>query len=102
MKKKVKFTQSISGLGDPDKDRLNAEYDRIRKKSKAQGFRDATIERIIEDRKVSDRYNEKPIGFKNDFSFKPEQEAYIPADLAEKWEESGICVIVPEPKKAAA
>jgi hypothetical protein len=108
MKKKVKFLQSIAGLADPDIPKLDLKYQRLRELMSGQrtmgGRRipeDAIAKQIAEEKR-RDRYDAQPIGFKQDWSFRPDQEATIEADLAQKWEEAGYCAIVQEkPTKAA-
>ena len=55
---------------------------------------EAKIDEIIARQKLLDRYGKAGMGFARDFSFRPDQEALIPAELAEKWQESGICMIL--------
>ena len=98
--KRVKFLDSIAGLGDPNKSRLEERYERLRVTLKQQKRSPAGIEEFINEQKIKDRYAEVPIGFAKDFSFKAGEEALIPAGIAEKWEACGICVAIPE-KKAA-
>jgi hypothetical protein len=100
-KTRVKFLDSIAGLGDPDKAKLELRYAELRRTMRLQSQKRTaeSIEKAIDEQKATDRFNEVPIGFAKDFSFAPGQEAQIPADLAEKWEAAGICVSVE--KKAA-
>jgi hypothetical protein len=107
MKKKVKFLVSIAGLADPDIPKLDARYKRVREVMSGQrtmgGRRlpeDAIAKQITEEKR-RDRYDAPPIGFKQDWSFKPDQEAMIDAELAQKWEEAGYCVILQEKTKVA-
>jgi len=112
MKKKVRFLDSIAGMGDPRPTaELDAKYeahrDKLRREALARGGREPSayiLDQIITDMKKQDRYGEKPIGFSRDWSFKPGDERVISSDLAEKWEDSGICIIVedaPAGRKAA-
>ncbi len=104
MKKKVRMLDSVAGLGDPRPvEDLDQKYQAIRDRNKAaeRPLTERTIENQIATMKLRDRYAEKPLGFKRDWSFKVDQEAMIPADLAAKWEDAGLCVILTEEKKAA-
>lgn len=108
MKKKVKMLESIAGLADPDRDKLDREYaqimERARVKADAEGreFKPGPVKLLIEERKKNDRYNDVIRGFKKDFAFKPGEEVLIPAAIAAAWEEAGLCVIIEDHKKAAA
>lgn len=98
-KTKVKFLDSIAGLGDPKSPaELDAQY-RVKIALLGQGrekpFSQAFCEEVIATYKKRDRYGEKPIGFARDFSFKIGDEAMIPSELAEKWQDAGICLILP-------
>lgn len=107
MKKKVKFLDSIAGLADPDREKLDKRYETMRAQAKAKAeeagreFKPAGIEAQIKELKKSDRYDDVQRGFKKDFGYKPGEEAMIPAAVALAWEEAGICVILEEQKKAA-
>lgn len=101
MRKKVKILQSIAGLGDPSQAVLERKYAQMtaelegRKKPPSA----AAIEAVISAERKKDQQAVRT-GFLQDWSFKPDQEVMINAELAEKWEESGICLILGE-KKAA-
>jgi hypothetical protein len=97
-KTRVKFLDSIAGLGDPKPvEVLDGEYAKVRAEFKARKppMSDARIAEIIERRKAADRYGAAGMGFARDFSFKPDQEALIPAELARAWEEAGVCLVLP-------
>lgn len=104
-KVRVKMIDSIAGLADP---KPRATLDEKYKKMQAdmRGRRpkpvpEIVIEQTLEETKKRDRYGEAEIGFPRDWSFKPDQEVLINADLARKWEEVGLCVILQDSKKAA-
>lgn len=102
MKKRVKFLDSIAVLADPkSKNDLDAKYARITEelKGRQKPPTPAAIKNHIEEMKKADRYGETLYGFQRDMGFKPDQEALINADLAEKWEDAGICQILTEAKK---
>jgi hypothetical protein len=100
--KKVGFLMSIAGLGDPDIPLLDRQYQEIRARYEKMGASEKTIDRMIEERKLKDGYNRKPIGLPKDWAFKIGDVADVPADLADKWVESRICQILPDSKKAQA
>jgi hypothetical protein len=107
MKKvKVKILDSIAGLADPKPTaELDKKYsDKITQmnRQRKNPFSAAFIEELVTDWKKSDRYGEQPLGFRRDWSFKPDQEAMISAELAEKWEEAGLCMILRDETKKAA
>jgi hypothetical protein len=99
-KTRVKILQSVAGLGDPKSvEELDAEYAKVRaqlsaKTRKPAPLSDAKIDEIITRQKQLDRYGKAGMGFQRDFSFRPDQEALIDAELAAKWQESGICIIL--------
>lgn len=107
-KKRVKMLDSIAGLGDPKPVAvLDEKYANMRTAMKKpghgreKGISDYTIETVIAETKKRDRYGEQPIGFARDWALKPDAELMINADLADKWEAAGICVILTETKRAA-
>jgi hypothetical protein len=103
MKKRVKMLESIAGLADPRPQAvLEEKYSKLRieNKRREKPLSEFTIESRIDDLKKRDRYGEVSLGFPRDWSFKPGDEPLINAELAEKWEEGGLCVAV-EGKKAA-
>ena len=108
MKKKVKITESIAGMADPKpKSVLDQKYSEHTAKLKAVEKPPSihTINQVIDDMKKRDRYGEPMLGFPRDWSFKPGDEVLIDADLADKWQEAGICQFVEEsaaPSKKAA
>lgn len=99
-RKRVKFLDSIAGLADPNKQQLDQRYAKLKVSLEAQKRSPRFIDDTIAEQKSKDRYAEAPIGFTKDWAFKTGDEALVPADLAEKWEQSGICVPVAE-KRAA-
>jgi hypothetical protein len=101
MKKRVKMLESIAGLADPKlKADLEAKYQRIREanRQREKPFSDRTVENQIAELKKRDRYGEPPLGFPRDWSFKPGDEVLINAELAEKWEDLGLCVVIGDKK----
>lgn len=113
MKKiKVRIIEPIAGLADPrSTSELDEKYRRhveAINKGRQVPFSRGYVDDLIGRFKAHDRYGEKPIGFPRDWVFKAGDEVYINPELAEKWQESGICLIlssVEEPtvtgKKAA-
>lgn len=107
MKKvKVKILEPIAGLGDPKPvTELDRKYERkiaeMNKGRREQLSRTFT-EELIASWKLQDRYGEKPLGFPRDFGYKVGDEPMISEDLAQKWEDSGICTILAEPTRKAA
>jgi hypothetical protein len=105
-KVKVKFLDSIACLADP-KPRavLDAKYDAIinELKNREKPPSSATIKNQIDEKKRADRYGEPMLGFTRDMAWKSGEEAFINAELAEKWQDCGTCLIIEEPasKKAA-
>lgn len=101
-KVRVKVLDSIAGLADPDTAKLEAKYDKIiaglRGREKPPSEQQIRVH--IEGLKKADRYHEKPIGFKKDWSFKQGDEVMVEKTLAEKWVEAEICLLIEE-KKAA-
>lgn len=99
-KTRVKILTSIACLGDPKPvAELDAEYAEVRaqlsaKTRKPAPLSEAKIDEIIARQKQLDRYGKAGTGFPRDISFRPDQEALIDAELAEKWQESGICIIL--------
>lgn len=91
----VRFIDSIAGLADPNTVKLDQRYLFMRQKLAEQGSWPETIESVIAQEKVKDRYNDVARGFTKDFAYRPGQEASIPADIARAWEEDGICEIIP-------
>jgi hypothetical protein len=106
MKVKVRILDSIAGLADPrPKDELDAKYATKIEKMNAgreKPFSKHFTDTMIGQMKSRDRYGEKPIGFPRDWSFKPGDEPMIDADLAVKWEDSGICMVITEKASKAA
>lgn len=107
MKKKVKITESIAGLADPkSREELDQKYIAHRQKLLAVEKPPSahTVSTIIDEMKKRDRFGEKAIGFTRDWSFKPGDEVFINAELADKWEAAGICQILEDtaPSKKAA
>jgi hypothetical protein len=108
MKKKVKFVTSISGLADPDREALDRQYAKMLEQAKDAAvkanreFKPGPVMLAIAERKKADRYDDVQRGFKRDFSFRPGDEALIPAAIAEAWQEQEICLIVEESSKKAA
>lgn len=107
-KVKVKILDSIAGLKDPrSPSELDEKYrQQIQRmnKGRQKPFSEGFVEELVSDFKKHDRYGEKPLGFARDWSFKPGDEVMINADLAEKWQDAGICTILadePAAKKAA-
>lgn len=102
---KVKILQSIAGMGDPrPKEELDVKYARAiqqMNRGRRNKLSDEYITELLTGWKQTDRYGEKPLGFATDFAFKPGDEPMIQEDLARKWEDSGVCVIVRDEKKAA-
>ena len=98
--KKVKFLTSIAGLADPDCAQLDKKYEqfkvRARQASEKKGreFKPGPVKLAIDELKQLDRYNDICRGFKQDFNFKTGDEGLIPADVAKKWEQAGICVVI--------
>lgn len=107
MTTKIKLLTSIAGLGDPDRAKLDAKYVRLSASMQAEvdfrGKKRSTesIAAAVAEEKRKDRYDEKPIGFKTDWSFRSGDEAVIDSELAKKWADSGICIILPTEKRAA-
>jgi hypothetical protein len=113
--KKVKVTMlmSIAGTGDPSAASLKQKYDRMltnlaQQSRNAQasgkpGKTDEEIEALVGAEKRKDSKIPRVSGFDHEFSFKPKDVAFIDADLAEKWQDGGICIIESEVslKKAA-
>ncbi len=104
MKKRVKMTESIAVLADPQPvAELDRKYETVRenllKKDKPPSR--TAIEETITTLKKQDRYGEPILGFPRDRGFKPDQEALIDAALAAKWEAAGICVILEGTARAA-
>ena len=67
------------------------------------GKSDDDIEALVRAEKRKDEKIPRVSGFDHEFSFKPKDVALIDAELAEKWQAAGICVIDSEVslKKAA-
>lgn len=104
---KVKFAQSIAVLGDPKTvEFLDEKYKTFAEalKGRDKPPSAATIKYLIDEKKRSDRYGEPLYGFSRDMAWKPGDEVFLPISLALKWEQDGICAIVPteEPSKNAA
>lgn len=107
MKKlKVRILDSIAGLADPKpKADLDAKYAAKREnmnRSREKPFSEHFLNSVIEDMKKRDRYGEKPLGFPRDWSFKPGDEPLINEELARKWEDAGICVVIEDVRPKAA
>jgi hypothetical protein len=103
MKKKVRFLDSVAILGDPKpKVELDAKYaakiELLKNREKPPSA--AAIKNHVDDLKKADRYGEPINGFPRDIGWKEGTETFINADLARKWEEAGMVVILDE-KKAA-
>ena len=94
-KVKVKILESIAGLADPDTAKLDAKYETIRARLRGRDKppTEQAIKLHIEEMKRLDRYAEKPLGFKKEWSFRPSVEVMIEAALAEKWIEADICAL---------
>lgn len=107
MKKvKVKILDPIAGLADPKPthvldEKYKAKIAQMNKGRRVAYSKEFTDE-LIADMKAHDRYGEKILGFPRDFAFKTGDEVMINAELAEKWEEAGICTIIRDDKKLAA
>lgn len=96
---KVKFAEPIAVLADPKpKDVLDQKYktfeDNLKSREKPPSA--GTIRALIEEKKLADRYSEKPLGFARDMAWKIGDEAMINEELARKWQDAGICNIVDE------
>ena len=104
MKVRVKILDSIAGLADPDTEKLNEKYEKIVSglKGRDKPPTDKQIENHINEFKKSDRYHEKPLGFKKDWAFKPGDEAFVEESLAKRWAESEICTILRDEKAKVA
>ena len=112
MKKRVKILQSISGTGDPSPGELQRKYDTMRRTLQdaaraarnmgRPGRSDGEIEALVAEEKRKDDAIPRVAGFTHPFSFKPGDEVSIDAELAEKWETCGLCMILTGDKKAAA
>lgn len=103
-KKRVKILESIAGLADPKpRAELDAKYSKFKAglEAREKPPSKATIDFHVAEMKKRDRYGEPELGFKRDWAFRPDAEVTINADLADKWEESGICTILDDQKKAA-
>lgn len=107
-KKRVKFMESIAGLADPKPvSVLDEKYDKMRDQmrrpaqGREKGVSEYTINTVIAETKLRDRYGEKQVGFARDYSFKPGDEASIDAELADKWDALGLLTILGDVKKAA-
>ncbi len=105
-KVKVKFSEPIAVLGDPKPTAvLNEKYkkfaDDLLAREKPPSA--STIKYLIEQKKLADRYGEPMYGFARDMAWKAGDEAFINAELAEKWQDCGICMILEDaPGKKAA
>lgn len=110
-KVRVKILEPIAVLADPKpKADLEAKYkkfaDGLREREKPPS--ESTIKALLNEKKLADRYAEVPLGFARDMAWKIGDEAFINAELAEKWQDGGICLIIDEAsasspsKKAAA
>ncbi len=93
---------SIAGLGDPDTAKLDARYAEIARRYEKMGATQKTIDAQIEEAKRKDGYDRKPTGLVGDWSFKINDIAEVPEALAESWEKSHVCKILPDLKKAQA
>lgn len=108
MKIRVKMLDSIAGLADPksnqDLDRKHEAAMQQMNKGREKAFSREFTERQIADMRKRDRYGEKPLGFPRDWSFKTNDEPMINEELARKWEEAGLCLILDPaaPAKKAA
>ena len=113
--KKVKVTMlmSIAGTDDPSAASLRQKYERLQaslvkqslaaQQSGKPGKPDEDIEALVGAEKRKDEKIPRVSGFDHEFSFKPNDVALIDADLADKWQASGICIINAEiPLKKAA
>ena|SRR5579872_4721771 len=107
MKKvKVKILEPIAGLADPKPTSVLDEKYKSKIAAMNKGRRVAYskefTDELIAQMKSHDRYGEKQLGFPRDFAFKAGDEVMINAELAQKWEEGGICMIVAADEKKAA
>jgi hypothetical protein len=105
-KVRVKILDSIAGLADPrPRAALDEKYRKMQadmKSRRPKPVPDVVIEETIETTKKRDRYGEPELGFPRDWSFKPDQETMIGAEIAKKWEDAGICLILAEDGKSKA
>jgi hypothetical protein len=101
-KVKVVFRMSVAGCGDPNTARLDEEYEAIARRHKAMGASAKYTALVIDERKRLDRYDAKATGFAADFSFRLDDVAEIPEDVADKWQRSGICKILTESREKTA
>jgi hypothetical protein len=110
-KVKVTILQSVAGTGDPSPADLKRKYELMTvtmtqhsltaQKAGKQGRTDEEIAAIVETERRKDARTPRLAGFDHEFSFKPKDVALIDADLAEKWQDAGICIIEESAKKAA-
>ena len=109
--KKVKFLQSIAGLGDMQPEQAARKYARIerdlrsvmKKDSAGNSIQVNTEENIratIDREKAKDAL-EPHRGFKQDYSFKAGDEVMIESTVADKWEAAGICTVIIEKSSGA-
>jgi hypothetical protein len=108
MKKlRVKFNEPVAVLADPRPiAELDRKYKQLREKmenreidGQPKPYPESPIRLRISEMKAADRYGEPYLGFLRDTGFKPDSEHMINADLAEKWEASGVCMIIREPRE---
>jgi len=112
-KQKVRVTilQSIAGTGDPSPADLRRKYELMTvnltqqslaaQKAGKQGRSDDEIAAAVDGERRKDAKIPRLAGFDHEFSFKPKDIAMIDSDLAEKWQDAGICIIEEVAKKAA-
>jgi hypothetical protein len=113
MKKvKVKILQSVAGAGDPSPASLQRKYETMAQTMTQQSVQAQTagkrgksaeeIDALVDAERRADAKIPRVAGFDHVFSFKPGDTPLIPADLAAKWQESGICLIEEESGKSKA
>ena len=107
---RVKMLESVAGLKDPDREALDRKYKGIVADYEARALKNNRevkphlVKALIDEHKRQDRYDDVCRGFKRDFAFAPGSEPSIPIEVAQKWEEAGLCTILPDepPAKRAA
>jgi len=104
-KKRVKIlVASIAGTGDPSAAELEKKYSEIRRQYEAAsdtakkfgrpGRSPEEIERLVQAERDKDAQIPRVSGFTAPFAFRKGEEVLIDAELAAKWEASGICQIL--------